>query len=246
MAELSRPSRSRWPRRICIDHRNKPGDDELDGFPADSHRKDFWAGADADRDRRARDGDCARLSVRHRAAHGAGLFPDRAGRRSWCCSASIWLANGLRSGERSKANWSLRALIVLPLSLVLFGVLMDRAGFVPALVVLIFGSAAAGTEFRLVEVVLLTVVLTAFSVAVFIWGLGLPYPLLVGLLSGRHGPVQQSDLRLRRRVLAAEPALLLHRRAGRHADRRAAGHRPARHHRDAAAAHLQRPAGRPR
>jgi 1-acyl-sn-glycerol-3-phosphate acyltransferase len=68
----------------------------------------------------------------------------------------------------------------LPLSLVLFGLLMEHAGFVPALLVLIVGSAAAGTEFRLIEVLLLAVALTAFSVALFIWGLGLPYPLLVG------------------------------------------------------------------
>lgn len=88
------------------------------------------------------------------------------------------LVQALRSGEAIDGNWSLRALIVVPLSLVLFGVLMDRAGFVPALVVLIFGSAAASTEFRLVEVALLTVALTTFSVVLFVWALGLPYPLL--------------------------------------------------------------------
>ena len=87
---------------------------------------------------------------------------------------------GLRRNEKMEGGWSLRALIVLPLSLVLFGVLMERAGFIPALIVLIFGSAAASTEFRLVEVLLLALGLTAFSVALFIYGLGLPYPLLVG------------------------------------------------------------------
>jgi hypothetical protein len=68
-------------------------------------------------------------------------------------------------------------LVVLPLSLVLFGYLMDRAGFIPALVVLSFGSAAAGREFRFVEVLLFTVVMTALSVALFVFALGLPYPL---------------------------------------------------------------------
>ena len=89
---------------------------------------------------------------------------------------------GLRRHEKMEggSGWSLRALIVLPLSLVLFGLLMEHAGFIPALLVLIFGSAAAGTEFKLVEVLLLAVGLTAFSVALFIYGLGLPYPLLVG------------------------------------------------------------------
>jgi putative tricarboxylic transport membrane protein len=90
------------------------------------------------------------------------------------------VVQGMRSSETVEGNWSLRALVIVPLSLVLFGVLMDRAGFIPAIVVLIFGSAAAGTEFKLVEVALLTVVLTVFCTAVFIWGLGLPYPLLAG------------------------------------------------------------------
>jgi uncharacterized membrane protein len=87
---------------------------------------------------------------------------------------------GLRRRELIEGSWSLRALIVLPLSLVLFGLLMENAGFVPALMVLIVGSSAAGSEFRLVETLLLAVGLTAFAVVLFIWGLGLPYPLLAG------------------------------------------------------------------
>jgi hypothetical protein len=57
---------------------------------------------------------------------------------------------------------------------------MNHAGFLPAMVVLIFGSACAGQDFKFVEVLLLTVILTGLSVAVFIWGLGLPYPLIKG------------------------------------------------------------------
>jgi hypothetical protein len=87
------------------------------------------------------------------------------------------LATGLRSSERIEGSWSIRGLIVLPLSLVLFGALIDRAGFVPAMLVLIFGSATASTEFKFVEVLLFSVFLTALSAAVFVWGLGLPYPL---------------------------------------------------------------------
>ena len=86
---------------------------------------------------------------------------------------------GLRSSETIAGSWSLRALIILPLSLVLFGVLMERAGFVPAMLVLIFASATASTQFRFVEVLLFSVALTALCVAVFVWGLGLPYPLIV-------------------------------------------------------------------
>jgi hypothetical protein len=91
------------------------------------------------------------------------------------------VAKSLRHREPIEGGWSLRALVILPLALILFGILMDRAGFIPALAVLIFGSAAASREFRLVEVAALTVCLIAFCVAVFVWGLGLPYPLLAGL-----------------------------------------------------------------
>jgi hypothetical protein len=91
------------------------------------------------------------------------------------------LVRGLRGGGESiTGGWSPRALVLLPLAMVLFGFLVERAGFVPALAALVVGSAAAGREFRLVEVLLLTVALTALSVAVFVWALGLPYPLLRG------------------------------------------------------------------
>jgi hypothetical protein len=88
------------------------------------------------------------------------------------------LARGLRRGGAIASSSSLRALIILPLSLVLFGVLMEHGGFVPAMIVLIFGSATASTEFKLLEALLFSVALTALSVAVFVWGLGLPYPLI--------------------------------------------------------------------
>lgn len=90
------------------------------------------------------------------------------------------MLRGLRNNEKIAGNWSIRALIVLPLSTIVFGILMNLAGFIPALTTLVFVSAAAGREFRLLEVLLLAVLLTLLSVSVFIWGLGLPYPLIKG------------------------------------------------------------------
>jgi hypothetical protein len=108
---------------------------------------------------------------------GPGYFPTVLG--GLLILAGLYLAAmGLRRNEKIEGSWSLRALIILPLSLVLFGLLMEYAGFIPALLVLIFGSATASTEFRLHEVVLLSIGLTAFCVALFIYGLGLAYPLL--------------------------------------------------------------------
>ena len=88
------------------------------------------------------------------------------------------MLRGLRTKEQIEGNWSVRALIVLPFSLVLFGLMMEHAGFIPALAALVFGSSAASREFKFVEVLLLTALLGALSVALFIWGLGLPYPLV--------------------------------------------------------------------
>jgi Tripartite tricarboxylate transporter TctB family len=110
---------------------------------------------------------------------GPGFFPTLLGGILVLFGLYI-LARGLRRRQRIEARLSLRALLMLPLSLVLFGALMDRAGFVPALVGLVFASAAARRQFNWREVALLTVVLTALSVAIFIWGLGLPYPLVKG------------------------------------------------------------------
>ena len=109
---------------------------------------------------------------------GAGFFPTVLG---WILVVfgAVLVIKGLRSTDRIDRNWSPRALVLIPVTLVLFGLLIERIGFVPSLFVLIVGSATASSEFRLLEAVSVGAVLTALSVAVFIWGLGLPYPLLV-------------------------------------------------------------------
>ena len=110
---------------------------------------------------------------------GPGYFPSMLGGVLILFGIAI-MVKGLRKSEKIQGNWSVRALIVLPLSLAGFGILMEKAGFLPAMVALVFGSAAAGREFKWVEVLLCTIVLTVISVALFIWGLGLPYALMKG------------------------------------------------------------------
>jgi hypothetical protein len=82
------------------------------------------------------------------------------------------------NGSMSAKAW--RALIVLPISLVLFGLLMKYAGLVPALMTLGFGSAIAGSQFKWKEALALSAFLTLLMVAMFIWGLGLHYHLISG------------------------------------------------------------------
>jgi hypothetical protein len=109
---------------------------------------------------------------------GAGYFPTVLG-SILVVFGIVLLVKGARSTDRIERNWSPRALFVIPATLVLFGFLIERIGFVPSLFMLIVGSAAASREFRLLEAIFVGAVLTALCVAVFVWGLGLPYPLLV-------------------------------------------------------------------
>jgi len=91
------------------------------------------------------------------------------------------MVQGLIKKEKVQGTWSLRALIILPIAAVVFGFLMEELGFIPALVALIFVSAAAGDQFKWIEVVVMAIVLTACSTGLFIYGLGLPYPLFKGM-----------------------------------------------------------------
>jgi hypothetical protein len=112
---------------------------------------------------------------------GPGYFPTLLGALLVVFGIVI-AAKGLRSdAEKIEGSWSLRALIVLPLALVAFGLLIDRAGFIPAMLALIIVSAAATSQSRWVEVLLFSVFLTALCVVVFIWALGLPYELITGI-----------------------------------------------------------------
>ena len=107
---------------------------------------------------------------------GPGYFPTYLGGILTLLGLYV-MVRGLYRNEKIRGNWSVRPLILLPFSLVLFGIVMEYFGFIPALVALIFGSAASGREFKFLEVLMITGLLVLLSVAVFIWGLGLPFNL---------------------------------------------------------------------
>jgi Tripartite tricarboxylate transporter TctB family len=107
---------------------------------------------------------------------GPGYFPLVLG---WLLIALGALV-GLRAARRrdwQAVEWSWQPLAWISLSIALFGFLMPRLGLVPALLVMLPVAAAAGREFRLREVLVLTLVMTAFAGAVFVYGLRLPYRL---------------------------------------------------------------------
>ena len=107
---------------------------------------------------------------------GPGYFPVVLG---WLLIALGALV-GLRAARRrdwQPVGWTWKPLAWISLSILLFGFLMPRVGLVPALAAMFPVAAAAGREFRLREVVLLTLVMSAFAGGVFVYGLKLPYRL---------------------------------------------------------------------
>jgi len=112
---------------------------------------------------------------------GPGFFPTILGVILIMFGLAIMI-KGLIKGEKIRGLVSWRALILLSLSLILFGILIERAGLLPALAALIFCSAYASKEFKLLEVFLLVGVLILISVSLFVWGLGLPFTLIKGFL----------------------------------------------------------------
>jgi putative tricarboxylic transport membrane protein len=111
---------------------------------------------------------------------GPGYFPTVLG-AILCLFGLYLLSCGIRAGINNFGGWTWRPLALVSLSIVLFGFLLDRAGFIPALVAMFFTAAAAGREFRAKEVLILTVVMGAFAAALFLYGLKLPYQLLPGV-----------------------------------------------------------------
>lgn len=68
---------------------------------------------------------------------------------------------------------ALKPLLMVLGALAAFGALVAPAGLVAAVVAVVFLSAAGGHEFRLREVLVLTVVLVALAVGIFHFGLGM-------------------------------------------------------------------------
>ena len=69
-----------------------------------------------------------------------------------------------------------RAIVFVPAALLAFAFSINRLGVVVATGLLIGIGAVAGRDARPLETMLATVVLTVLTLAIFVWGLGLPIP----------------------------------------------------------------------
>ena len=111
---------------------------------------------------------------------GSGYFPTVLG--AILALFGVFLTvRGARAGDGAAIAWGWRPLAGVVGAMLVFGFLMPRLGMVPALVGMFFAAAAGGREFRVVEVLVLTAVMTAFAVVVFAYVLKLPFQFLPGM-----------------------------------------------------------------
>jgi hypothetical protein len=105
---------------------------------------------------------------------GPGYFPTLVGIALSILGAIITLTSLKVEGEEIKAfGW--RAIVMVTLGFFLFGWGIDRVGFVLSMGAMIVCSMLAGREFKVREAVIMCVVLISGSVALFIYGLKLPF-----------------------------------------------------------------------
>ena len=77
--------------------------------------------------------------------------------------------------EEVVTRWALGPLILMPLSVVLFAIVVDNFGLVLAVALLIVFASASVSNFKPIELVLMFVVLVAVAIGVFQYGLGVPF-----------------------------------------------------------------------
>ena len=115
-----------------------------------------------------------RLGDMHRM--GPALFPTLVGALLAALGALIALRAFALDGP-PVPRFEARPILVSLLAIVLFAIALQWAGLVAAVAVLVLIGANATRDVRLLDVLALAAVMVVFSVAVFVWLLGLPLPL---------------------------------------------------------------------
>ena len=110
---------------------------------------------------------------------GPAYFPTVLGWVLYAFGAFL-LLRGIARGGGAAVTWGWRPLAFVTLALLAFGFVITRFGLIPALVAMFLVCAAAGREYRLGEVLVLTAVLSGFAVGVFVYALKLPFQLVAG------------------------------------------------------------------
>jgi hypothetical protein len=107
---------------------------------------------------------------------GPGYFPTYLG-AIMAVMGAIIAARSTRIQGEGITRFAWRPLIMLCVAFVVYGIAMENNfGFIPSIALVVIVSSFAIRDFRPVELVTMTTVLAVGTTALFLWGLGLPYP----------------------------------------------------------------------
>ena len=108
---------------------------------------------------------------------GPGYFPTYLGAIMLIFGAIVAaMALKFEGGDKiTPVAW--KPMILLSVGFLLFGWGVDHIGFIPSLFGMCVITAAAGQTFKIVEVLVMSAVLIAGAVGIFIYGIELPFPL---------------------------------------------------------------------
>jgi len=104
---------------------------------------------------------------------GPGYFPIMVGALLAVLGANVAARSLVLDGPPVE-RFNARPLLVTLVAVVLFGLTLDKLGLAAAIAVLVMVSAYAERNVRILHSIGLAAVLIAFSVAAFVWLLGLP------------------------------------------------------------------------
>ncbi len=110
---------------------------------------------------------------------GPGYFPIIVGGLLVLFGIAVAVLGG-ESGRPDVGPVAWRGFILITVAPLVFGVVVEALGLVPAMVASVFVSAFASRKMTILLAIILTAGLTTFCVLVFSVGLGLPLPLFAG------------------------------------------------------------------
>jgi hypothetical protein len=116
---------------------------------------------------------------------GPGYFPFWLGCILALLGAAL-VAGSARPGAAVEelSAWDMRALAVVLLSVAAFGLLLEPAGLLVSVAVLVLAGSFASREFSWGAALLNAAALAAISVVIFVYGLGLRFAVWPGFLGG--------------------------------------------------------------
>jgi hypothetical protein len=95
--------------------------------------------------------------------------------------AGLGIANiiigSLSAYDTGLGSWRPRAIYLIPLSVIFFGLTVRPFGLVPAIIGTTLIACFANPKINLIEIAIMCVVLSAFGAGLFVYGLNLPFSL---------------------------------------------------------------------